>query len=76
MALFRLYYGSMKALLRFTEEVARIYVLRRELYEGTIKALSRLYSGAIKALSRLYQASVKALSRLYQGPMKALLRLY
>jgi hypothetical protein len=41
-----------------------------ELYQGSIKALSRLYQGSIQALLRLYSGSIKALSRLYSAPVK------
>jgi hypothetical protein len=48
-ALFRLYQGSFKALLRLYQD---------------FQALSRLYLGSNKALLRLYYGSLKALFRL------------
>jgi hypothetical protein len=48
MALLRLSYGSIKALL------SRVQSRRSLSHEGSIKALLRLYEGSIKALLRFY----------------------
>jgi hypothetical protein len=45
------------------------------LYQGSIKAPSRLSHGYLKAMPVLYQGSIKALSRLSQDYLKNLSRI-